>query len=111
MDEQGIAIGNGLTDPGIQYKAYPDFALDMKLIEQSDYNSINELVPPCEQATKLCGNSSQIIKFICSFCIWFRLITKKMILEHGLYKKIYFLALSTTLLLYKYDTRHFFFSC
>ncbi|PSR89928.1 Serine carboxypeptidase-like [Actinidia chinensis var. chinensis] len=52
---KGIAIGNGLTDPGIQYKAYPDFALDMKLIEQSDYNSINELVPPCEQATKLCA--------------------------------------------------------
>ncbi|CAN1747556.1 Serine carboxypeptidase-like 49 [Linum perenne] len=25
---QGFAIGNGLTDPGVQYKAYPDYALD-----------------------------------------------------------------------------------
>ncbi|PSR86559.1 Serine carboxypeptidase-like [Actinidia chinensis var. chinensis] len=52
---KGIAIGNGFTDPEIQYKAYPDFALDMKLINQSDYNSVNELVPPCEQATKICA--------------------------------------------------------
>ncbi|GFZ20403.1 serine carboxypeptidase-like 48 [Actinidia rufa] len=52
---KGIAIGNGFTDPEIQYKSYPDFALDMKLINQSDYKSVNELVPPCEQATKLCA--------------------------------------------------------
>jgi len=54
---KGFAIGNGLTDPIIQYKAYPDFALAMKLINQSDYTSIvTELVPSCEQASTICGD-------------------------------------------------------
>lgn len=57
MVEQGFAIGNGLTDPGIQYKAYPDYALDMGIIKQADYDRINKLmVPSCELAIKLCGN-------------------------------------------------------
>lgn len=55
--EQGFAIGNGLTDPGIQYKAYPDYALDMGIIEQADHDRINKvMVPACELAIKLCGN-------------------------------------------------------
>ncbi|CAA3022956.1 serine carboxypeptidase-like [Olea europaea subsp. europaea] len=52
---KGFAIGNGLTNPEIQYKAYPDYALDMKLITQSDYNSMSKSVSQCEQAIKLCG--------------------------------------------------------
>ncbi|KAL5763956.1 hypothetical protein ACOSQ2_016550 [Xanthoceras sorbifolium] len=51
---KGFAIGNGLTDPEIQYKAYPDYALDMKLIKQSDYDSIQRVIPACEQAIKTC---------------------------------------------------------
>ena len=54
---QGFAIGNGLTDPSIQYKAYPDYALDMGLITQSQFNTITKIVPACEFAVKLCGNS------------------------------------------------------
>ncbi|MBA0629932.1 hypothetical protein Godav_002073, partial [Gossypium davidsonii] len=53
---KGFAIGNGLTDPAIQYKAYPDYALDMGLIKKTDYSLINKLVPVCEFAIKLCGN-------------------------------------------------------
>ncbi|KAK4607545.1 hypothetical protein RGQ29_001408 [Quercus rubra] len=52
---KGFAIGNGLTNPEIQYKAYPDYALDMGLIKSSDYNSINKMLPACEQAAKNCG--------------------------------------------------------
>lgn len=52
---KGFAIGNGLTNPEIQYKAYTDYALDMKLIKQADYNRINKLIPACEQAIKTCG--------------------------------------------------------
>ncbi|KAA8544133.1 hypothetical protein F0562_022145 [Nyssa sinensis] len=52
---KGFAIGNGLTDPEVQYKAYTDYALDMGLIKQSDHNRISKLIPPCEQAIKLCG--------------------------------------------------------
>jgi hypothetical protein len=57
-DFQGFAIDNGLTDPAIQYEAYPDYALDMGLITKSQYNKINKIVPICELAVKLCGNSS-----------------------------------------------------
>lgn len=32
---QGFAIGNGLTDPGIQYGAYSDYALINKLVSPS----------------------------------------------------------------------------
>ncbi|KAK7305525.1 hypothetical protein VNO77_43431 [Canavalia gladiata] len=52
---KGFAIGNGLTNPEIQYKAYTDYALDSGLIEKADYDSINKLLPQCEQAIKTCG--------------------------------------------------------
>ena len=58
MLQQGLAIGNGLTNPEIQYKAYTDYALEMKLIDSSDYNGINLDIPQCEQAAKKCGNFS-----------------------------------------------------
>lgn len=62
--EQGFAIGNGLTNPEIQYKAYTDYALDMKLIKQADYNRINKLIPACELAIKACGNPSFVYHFV-----------------------------------------------
>ncbi len=37
---RGIAIGNGLTNPEIQFAAYADFALDNKLINQAVRPSI-----------------------------------------------------------------------
>eukprot|EP00262_Sarcandra_glabra_P005779 TRINITY_DN175_c1_g1_i1.p1 TRINITY_DN175_c1_g1~~TRINITY_DN175_c1_g1_i1.p1 ORF type:complete len:501 (+),score=82.01 TRINITY_DN175_c1_g1_i1:332-1834(+) len=54
---KGFAIGNGLTDPAIQYKAYTDYALEMGIIQQSDYKKINKLYPACELAIKICGSS------------------------------------------------------
>ncbi|TYI90929.1 hypothetical protein E1A91_D03G156400v1 [Gossypium mustelinum] len=53
---KGFAIGNGLTNPEIQYQAYPDFALNSSLISQSDYVNIKKLVPSCVQAIKSCGS-------------------------------------------------------
>lgn len=52
---QGFAIGNGLTDPAIQYKAYTDYALDMGIITKSAHDRINKVIPVCETAIKLCG--------------------------------------------------------
>ncbi|KAJ1384073.1 Serine carboxypeptidase, serine active site [Sesbania bispinosa] len=52
---KGFAIGNGLTNPEIQYGAYADFALDRGLITKSDYNDINGLVPKCQAAAKICN--------------------------------------------------------
>lgn len=54
-DEQGIAIGNGLTYPETQYPMYRDYALQMKLITQSDYYGLNSSVAQCAQAAHLCG--------------------------------------------------------
>ncbi|CAJ1955872.1 unnamed protein product [Sphenostylis stenocarpa] len=52
---KGFAIGNGLTNPEIQYQAYTDYALDRGLIEKADYNSINKLLPACKHAIEACG--------------------------------------------------------
>ncbi|KAJ7981054.1 Carboxypeptidase [Quillaja saponaria] len=52
---KGFAIGNGLTNPEIQYRAYPDYSLDRGLIKNTDYDSITKLIPACEQGIKTCG--------------------------------------------------------
>lgn len=52
---KGFAMGNGLTNPEIQYKAYTDYALDMGLVNRSEYDRINKMLPACEQAIKNCG--------------------------------------------------------
>ncbi|KAK7312599.1 hypothetical protein VNO77_36571 [Canavalia gladiata] len=55
---KGFAIGNGLTNSGVQYQAYPDFALDNKLISKSDYDQItSDLVPDCAKTTKSCESN------------------------------------------------------
>ncbi|KAL8515937.1 hypothetical protein ACS0TY_014588 [Phlomoides rotata] len=57
---QGLAIGNGLTHPGIQYKAYPDYALDMKLINQTYYNRLIKSLPLCLKQIKICGSNGSL---------------------------------------------------
>ncbi|XP_039158962.1 LOW QUALITY PROTEIN: serine carboxypeptidase-like 48 [Eucalyptus grandis] len=52
---KGFAIGNGLTNPEIQYEAYTDYALNMKLITESDHDSINTMLPECKQGIKQCA--------------------------------------------------------
>jgi len=54
-DGQGFAIGNGLTQPDIQYEAYADYALDMGLISNSDHFNLGKLYPACAASIKLCG--------------------------------------------------------
>ena len=40
---KGLAIGNGLTDPAIQYGAYADFALDNGLVSQGTHDNIKRV--------------------------------------------------------------------
>ncbi|KAJ8751463.1 hypothetical protein K2173_016677 [Erythroxylum novogranatense] len=54
---KGIAIGNGLTNPAIQFKAFPDFALANKLIQESDYDNIKALVPDCVKQANSCDSN------------------------------------------------------
>nr|XP_043617215.1 serine carboxypeptidase-like [Erigeron canadensis] len=57
---KGFAIGNGLTDPGIQYNSYIDYALDMGIIKKSQSKRIKLIVPVCEAAIKLCGTDGTL---------------------------------------------------
>lgn len=57
---KGFAIGNGLTDPAIQYGAYADYALQMGIIGERAHNTINKLVPACNLGIKLCGYAGAI---------------------------------------------------
>ena len=43
LNLQGIAIGNGLTDPGIQYGAYADYAASKNLIGPSTRKAIHSV--------------------------------------------------------------------
>lgn len=67
---KGLAIGNGLTNPEIQYKAYTEFALQRDLITKDQYDTIGKLIPPCEQAIKACetkgGDACETSLSICT---------------------------------------------
>ncbi|KAL9280319.1 Serine carboxypeptidase-like 47 [Arabidopsis thaliana] len=52
---KGFAIGNGLTNPEIQYGAYGDYALQMKLISESDHESLKQDYVECQNITKKCS--------------------------------------------------------
>ena len=62
-NKQGFAIGNGLTNPEIQYHSYTDYALDMGLLKKADYDSINKLIPPCKQVIEACGMNNFLNSF------------------------------------------------
>lgn len=50
----GIAIGNGMSSPTIQYSAYSDFALDNDLIDDATYKWIKQWEPTCEELGSVC---------------------------------------------------------
>ncbi|XP_010493406.1 PREDICTED: serine carboxypeptidase-like 47 [Camelina sativa] len=52
---KGFAIGNGLTNPEIQYAAYGDYALQMKMITESDYEGIKQDYVECQSLIKKCN--------------------------------------------------------
>ncbi|CAJ1975952.1 unnamed protein product [Sphenostylis stenocarpa] len=66
---KGFAIGNGLTNPVIQFPAYPQFALDNGIITKAEYDDISKSIPKCEQAAKTCetqgGQSCEYALNIC----------------------------------------------
>ncbi|XP_073156661.1 serine carboxypeptidase-like [Henckelia pumila] len=56
---KGMAIGNGFTNPEIQYQAYTDFALKMKLLTKDEYDSFKPKVLQCAKEAKLCGQDDR----------------------------------------------------
>ncbi|KAK1321362.1 Serine carboxypeptidase-like [Acorus calamus] len=65
---QGFAIGNGMTDPAIQYKAYADYAVEMGIITKTSGNIINKIFPVCELGIKRCG-SNGILACLASYIV------------------------------------------
>lgn len=70
---QGFAIGNGLTDPQIQYKAYSDYALEVGIIKEAEYNRINKVLPACELAIKLCGKDCSSVNIHRNWILYYHL--------------------------------------
>ena len=63
---KGFAIGNGLTDPALQYGAYADFSLAHNLIKNMTANHINEVsVPHCDWMIRKCTGDSLVSKAAC----------------------------------------------
>ena len=55
---KGLAIGNGLTYPAIQYGAYPEFAYQHGLISESSRDRMMSLYPACKFALDACDDYS-----------------------------------------------------
>jgi hypothetical protein len=51
---KGVAIGNGLVNPEVQYPAYADFALQNDLIDQAFYDKMTSVYPTCDKLIKAC---------------------------------------------------------
>lgn len=52
---KGFAIGNGLTDPAIQYGAYADYAYSMDLISEEVRERVLAAYPACKAAIDICN--------------------------------------------------------
>ncbi|XP_047340255.1 serine carboxypeptidase-like [Impatiens glandulifera] len=53
---KGIAIGNGLTHPVIQYKSLTDYASNMRLITETEVRRVVRLIPKCEEDAARCNS-------------------------------------------------------
>jgi len=53
----GIAIGNGLTDPAIQYAAYADYALGNDIVSAKAARLAQAKFPACREAIEACVNA------------------------------------------------------
>lgn len=53
---KGFAVGNGLTDPGIQYGAYSDFALMNNIISPTAARWVKATYPLCRIGIQLCNS-------------------------------------------------------
>lgn len=59
LNLQGFAIGNGLTQPAIQYGAYAPFSLDNKLISQELADDIEKSqYPECKAQIEACTGTT-----------------------------------------------------
>lgn len=62
MSFAGLAIGNGLTNPEIQYAYYPDMVFNnshhIKVVDEKEYEAMKAVVPKCTQLINKCNAGS-----------------------------------------------------
>jgi len=69
---KGLGIGNGLTDPVIQYAYYPAMAMnntyDIKCVSEDSYQNMLDHVQPCVNLAKACQNNVEICDQADTYC-------------------------------------------
>jgi cathepsin A (carboxypeptidase C) len=66
----GLGIGNGLTDPEIQYAYYPEMVFNnshnIKVVDEATYNTMKSIVPKCTKLIHQCNQGDSMIdNFAC----------------------------------------------
>eukprot|EP00455_Lapot_gusevi_P010206 TRINITY_DN1459_c0_g1_i12.p1 TRINITY_DN1459_c0_g1~~TRINITY_DN1459_c0_g1_i12.p1 ORF type:complete len:304 (+),score=103.14 TRINITY_DN1459_c0_g1_i12:308-1219(+) len=56
----GIAIGNGLVNPAVQYTKYAPYAHDHQLVNDKEYGLMNAMLPLCEVGIVNCAQNSTL---------------------------------------------------
>jgi cathepsin A (carboxypeptidase C) len=68
----GLGIGNGLTDPEVQYQYYADMAYNSttapSVISKSTYTTMKAAIPTCVKAIKSCQSSSSACTLAYTIC-------------------------------------------
>ena len=68
----GLAIGNGLTDPEIQYAYYPDMAYNStsapSVVSERTYKTMKAALPTCLSEIKHCQTSASACDTAYSYC-------------------------------------------
>ncbi|KAL3162857.1 hypothetical protein ABBQ32_009310 [Trebouxia sp. C0010 RCD-2024] len=64
---KGFAIGNGLTDPGIQYGAYSDYAVINNLVSPTTARYVKAMFPLCKLGIQLCNSWN--VGFVCQLSL------------------------------------------
>lgn len=54
LNLKGVALGNPIINPAIQYTAYADYAFWAGLIDSNTQTTLNKAVPECERAIDRC---------------------------------------------------------
>ncbi|EIE20942.1 peptidase S10, serine carboxypeptidase [Coccomyxa subellipsoidea C-169] len=66
---KGLAIGNGLTNPAIQYGSYADFSFANGLISKNVQSTLNAIYPICRFGINACNTLGW--DFVCSIALIF----------------------------------------
>lgn len=70
LNYAGLAIGNGLTDPIMQYPAYPEMVFNnshgIKVVDEATYETMKSVVPKCTALIEKCSEGDSFLnKFAC----------------------------------------------